>query len=327
MSFAALVAFAAVDEFGHFGKAARFLGKQQQGLRQHIRNLEEALNVQLLDTGPGGEYRAAGPIGNELRDRARLMVFQYGAISRLTDDAVRVQYLPQHGFFMAAVEARLDGVMDLRPTVLGDEDRSYTRFHDNVIVPLAAGMIDFAIGVPPPPESPPAELLTSCYLHSSRQEAMIPVRDPRDRVLLSELVAERAMLVPPMATRSRVRLEEEIRRDVCGDPGPDKRVKREAFGTKVLIQYGLKGLGTVVVPSNIAYPFYAGNCYGGPAAADYKWVPVCTSSGRPLYQEVYAIHRRARDRRSERIRRILALVRQEVAELGLEQNRLRATSP
>ncbi|HEY0699578.1 MAG TPA: LysR family transcriptional regulator, partial [Micromonospora sp.] len=61
VSFAALVAFAAVDEFGHFGKAARFLGKQQQGLRQHIRNLEEALNVQLLDTGPGGEYRAAGP--------------------------------------------------------------------------------------------------------------------------------------------------------------------------------------------------------------------------------------------------------------------------
>jgi DNA-binding transcriptional LysR family regulator len=320
VSFAALVAFATVDEFGHYGKAANFLGKQQQGLRQHVKNLEQALNAQLLDTGPGGEYRAVGPVGLELRDRARMLVYQYGAIGRLRDNSIRIHYLPQHGFFMASVEARLDGVVDLRTTTLGEESRSTSRFYDNVIVPLAAGMIDLTVGQLPPESSPPAELLSSEYLYSSRLEAMVPAGDPRERVSLRALVEQARMLVPPPSTYSRAQLERELARDVPDDPGPEVRVKREAHGTKVLIQYGMKGLGTVILPSGIAYPFYYGNDYGGPAAADFKWIPVHRSSGELIYQPVYAITRRVRDRSTDQVAKILKLVRQEVAKRGLEHH-------
>lgn len=321
ISLSALVAFVAVDEFGHFGKAAKYLGKQQQGLRQHIKNLEEALGTQLLGTRPNGEYQAIGPIGRELRDRARLMVYQYGAIGRLGDTAVRIQYLPQHCFFMAAVEARLEGVIDLRATTLSDEARAISRFHDEVMLPLAGGMIDVAVGMPPGEGSASAELLSCHRLYSAYQEAMVPASDPRDRIELAELVADGRLLVPPMGARSRMQLEEELARDVPGDPGPAARVKREAFGTKVLIQYGVHGLGIVVLPSSIAHPFYHGNAYGGPESANFKWIPVCNSAGRYLHQDVYALTRRVRDRNSDQISRIVKLIDQEVASRGLDNTR------
>lgn len=320
ISFAALVAFAAVDEFGHYGRAAKFLGKQQQGLRQHVKNLEEVMNTQLIGTGPQGEYQAVGPIGRELRDRARLILYQYGAIGRLSDKSVKIHYLSQHCFFMAPVEARLDGLMDLRPTTLSEEFRSMPRFHDNVIVPLAAGMIDLAIGMLPGEHTAPAELVTGHYLYSYQQEAMVPAPDPRERIDLAELVAEARLLVPPVHFRSRMQLEDEITREVPDDPGPSARVRRESSGTKVLIQYGINGLGTVVVPSSLAYPFYHGNDYGGPTSAAFKWIPVCKPSGERLYQDVYALTRRVRDQYSDQIAMILKLVRQQVIEMGLEKN-------
>jgi DNA-binding transcriptional LysR family regulator len=319
ITFSALLALVAVDEFGHYGKAAKFLGKQQQGLRQHIKKLEEVLNVQLLAAGPEGEYRAVGQVGRELRDRARLMVYQYCAIGRLCDKDVKIRYLPQYGMFMSAVEARLDGLVDIQSIVLGDEDRSAARFHDNVMIPLAAGVIDFVVGPAPSADSPAAELLAAHYLYSSRQEAMVPVGDPREQIELGELVASGRLLLPPINTRSRDVLEEEIAKDVPDDPGPAVRVSREAYTSEVLIQYGIKGLGTVVLPSGMAQPFYHGNDYGGPAAANFKWIPVATSSGRLIYQEVYALVRRARDRHADQLGRILNLVRQEVAEFGLEK--------
>lgn len=321
ITFTALAAFVAVDEFGHYGKAARFLGKQQQGLRQHIKKLEEVLNVQLLAAGPGGEYRAAGEVGRQLRDRARMMVYQHSAIGRLRDKNIKIRYLPPHGIFMSVVEARLDGLVEMQSTTLGNEHRSLTRFHDNVIVPLAAGVIDFVIGPQPRSESPAAELLASHYLHSSRHEAMVPVEDKRQCVELAELVADGRLLVPPMNTRSRELLEEAIAKDVPDDPGPNARVRCEAYDTDVLIQYGMKGLGTVVVPSGVAHVFYHGNDFGGPATAAFKWIPVCTSSGQELCQEIYALVRRARDRHTDQLGRILNLVRQEVARLGLERGR------
>jgi DNA-binding transcriptional LysR family regulator len=321
ISWSALVAFVAVDEFGHYGKAAKFLGKQQQGLRQHVKNLEEALHSQLIGTGPDGEYQAVGLIGRELRERARLMVYQYGAIGRLTDQAVRIQYLPQHCFFMAPVEARLDGVVELRSTTLGEEVWSQPRFHDDVIVPLAAGMIDFAVGIPPAEDAASAELLNCHYLYSYCQEAMVPVSDPRERAELAELVAEARLIVPPVHVRPRIQLEAEVVMDVPDDPGPAVRVKRESYATKVLIQYGMKGLGTVVLPSSIAFPFYHGNAYGGPETADFKWIPVCTSSGQYLHQDVHALTRRVRDRYSDQVNMILELVRQEAADLGLDKDR------
>jgi DNA-binding transcriptional LysR family regulator len=320
ISLSALVAFVAVDEFGHYGKAAKFLGKQQQGLRQHVKNLEEALAAQLIGTGPDGEYRAVGSIGRELRDRARLMVYQYGAIGRLGDKAIRVHFLPQHCFFMAAVQARLEGVLELRTTTLSEEARCVQRFHDDVIVPLAAGMIDVAVGMPPEAGTAPAEVVAAQHLYSAHQEAMVPAEDIRERVELAELVADARLLVPPVHVRSRMQLEEELARDVPHDPGPAARVKHEAFGTKVLIQYGRKGLGTVVVPSSVAFPFYHGNDYGGPSSANFKWLPVCTSTGSYLYQDVYVLTRRVRDKRTDQISTILKLIATEVAGMGLGNN-------
>jgi DNA-binding transcriptional LysR family regulator len=321
VTFTALLAFAAVDEFGSFKAAADYLQRTPQGLRKAITNLAKALSVSdLLKPEASGRYRASGRVAEELRELARTLMYQYGSISRLGDDNIRIRYLPQHGFFMAAVEARLDGLVNMHPKTLGEEDRSITRFQDEVIAALAGGAIDLAIGLPPRDGSDNAKKLRTHYLYSSRQEAMVAATDPRDAIALTELLDEGKLLVPPINTRSRERLEHEIKADVPNPPDSAQWVKREAYGTKVLIQYGMKGLGAVVVPSDIAHVFHHGNDYGGSAAARFKWIPLCRSSREFIYQPVYAITRRARDRRSDQLQVILSAIQKEVSDLGLEKN-------
>jgi hypothetical protein len=50
--------------------------------------------------------------------------------------------------------------------------------------------------------------------------------------------------VPRMNTRSRELLEDATAKDAPDDPGRNVRVRREAYDTDMLIQYGMKGLGT-----------------------------------------------------------------------------------
>ena len=88
----------------------------------------------------------------------------------------------------------------------------------------------------------------------------------------------------------------------------------------MLIQYGMAGLGTVVVPSDIAHPFHHGHEYGGPRTGNFRWIPVVRSTGRPIYQEVFATYRHYTVPHTEAIPTVVKIIKEEVARLGLEQN-------
>jgi DNA-binding transcriptional LysR family regulator len=327
-----LFALAALDECGTYDDAATMLDQSSQNVREHIRKLTELLGVPVVEDRGKGQYVVSDdPVVLELRDRGRLMIHQYAAMSRLVQaPRVKIRYLPQHCFFMAPVEAMFEHTAtEIRAVPLGEEDRDVDRFNTRVLIPITAGQTDLAIGMPPDPDSVMAQKLTTTYLYSSRQEAMIPATDLRKQVSLRELVTEGRMLVPPQATRSRRTLENAIRADMPDAPRhPGHRVKREAFGTKVLIQYAMAGLGTVVVPSDIATVFHHGQDYGGPRTADFKWVPVCRSSGEFIYQEVYATYRRNNATvLKEAIDLICRRILHEVGTLRLEKAPVRPASP
>jgi DNA-binding transcriptional LysR family regulator len=317
LSFMGVVTLAALDEYGSYKEAAEILRRKESGLRSHIKNLRTFMQSEIVVPVGDSRYKVCNePRVLELRDRARLMLYQYGAISRLGDPTIRIRYLPQHVFFMAPVEARLErGIgTPLHPRPLGEEDRAIERFQRNVLAAVAGGMIDFAIGLPP--EGIIGDSLQVKYLYSARLEAMVPKAGAPKSITLGELVSEGKMLVPPMKTRSRALLEQEIASDVPGAPPPARRVKREAFGTKVLHQYGLEGLGTCVVPSDIAYPFKAGQDHGGPRTEDFTWIPVCRSSGEYIFQSVYASYR---NRPKSEIVSLCEQVQLQVDQLGLEK--------
>lgn len=311
-----LVALAVLDDVGDYVEAGKLLTRGDRWVRDTVKDLADELSVSgLLEQGPRNRMQVSGQIASQAREIGRAIVYLAGSMHRLRDRNVRVRYLPQHGFFMAKVEADLGATVDLHPKTLGEEDRAMERFRDEVISAVALGTVDLAIGLPPERAVAVEHKLEVTYLYSSRQEAMIPAEEPRDQITLAEL-ATRDLLLPPPRTRSRDTLEKATAVDVQ-NAGP-LRVRREAFGTKVLIQYGMRGLGTVVVPSDIAHVFKYGNDYGGPATQAYKWVPVVDAKERYIHQKVYATTRRTRDVRTDDVRRVLDGVKAEVARLGLE---------
>jgi DNA-binding transcriptional LysR family regulator len=315
----AVAAFVAVDELGSCKAAAELLGRTEHGVRELVKKLARHLRVEdVVRPDETGVLRASGQIARDVRAQARLCINEYAAVARYGDDNVRIRYLPQHSFFMAAVEAQTERFMDLHPKALGEEDRSVDRFEDEVIPAVAGGNVDLVIGMPPRKGTMSIRKLTSHYLYSSRQEAMVPYDDPRQEMTLRQLIEERRMLVPPIHTRSRTRLEQMIASDLPDAPPAAQRVRREAFGTKVLIQYGMNGLGTVVVPNDIAYVFHAGHDYGGPQAEKFRWIPIRRENGEFIHQSVWATVRTKRDRRSPHVDTLVEEIRNQVKLLDLE---------
>lgn len=331
-TFPQLLSFVALAELGTYPKAADILGITRQAISDNIKNLEKALNRNIegrrLFVKEGDVQRLVDdPLAQELLERARLMVFEYNSINRLHDDTLRMRYLPQHVFFMASVEARLEqsqlGVR-VRSRPLSEEDRAIGRFESVVLAAVAGHALDFVVGMPPTKGSPTAANLLTRYLYSSCQMAMLPTSDPRDTIGLAELVEDGRMLLPPPQTRSRQVLEREIEKHLGHLPTadrPDLRVKREAFGTKVLHEYGVAGIGTPVVPSDIANPFFTGNIHGGPQTADFKWVPVCLPDGNLIYQEVFASQPDVSNKKkADALEDLFRLVQDEVRNRQLEKH-------
>lgn len=314
-----LLAFAVVDETGKITDSGKVIGRSDKWVREAIDELGDSLGVKNLLTLSDRRQVPSGQIALEVRRIARSVLYQVGAVPRLADENIRVRYLPQHGFFMAAVEAQLGHQMNLHPKTLGEEDRAVVRFREEVLAAVAAGTVDLAIGLPPDRKMKEEGGLRLTYLYSSRQEAMVPrTEDAPDRITLVDLVEKGDLLLPPPHTRSRETLEARYRVDSPNGGELVRQVKREAYGTKVLIEYGMNGLGTVVVPSDIAHVFKHGNDYGGPPTARFQWIPVVDANGDLIHQPVYATMRRDRDGRTENVLRILEAVRRQVALLNLE---------
>ncbi|MEU4196791.1 LysR substrate-binding domain-containing protein [Kribbella sp. NPDC026611] len=133
------------------------------------------------------------------------------------------------------------------------------------------------------------EDVVSRVLYQSELVAMVPLEEGLAEIELSELI-KRDLLLAPTDTRSRQRLNEAIKSAKLPKL-TSETVKLEAYGTKVLVAFGSHKHGTVVVPSDIAYPFRAGNQLAGEWAERFTWARV-TSEGKPITNNVFVTTRR-----------------------------------
>src|SRR5262245_46907537 len=290
-----LLVFITVTEQGGYTEAADALGKHASGIREHIKTLKKVYGGRELLIEQNGKLIPT-EFGKDVLRKAHRMVNLWRGIARIGDIVTTVAFLPQHAYFMSPVIlARVspltaDKRLTIHKRVLGERERNIDVFQTHVMGPLRGGEIDVVTG--PPPQT--MEGLHATPLYTSQLEAMWPNGETGapEAVTVRQLIEKGPLLIPPSRTRSRILLETAARQDM-GIEDLRSRIALEAYGTKVLVAFGEDGHGTVVVPSDIARPFKAGNALGGPEAAAFTWIPIVKENGDRLTHQVYATTRKS----------------------------------
>jgi len=309
----------AIDE-GHTWAAAGRIMMRLTGeggansVKANIEKLEAAYGRPLVREEDGRQVLT--DLGHRLKNIALPMMNLWEGIARADGGTTVVAFLPQHAFFISRVVKRLRDQQSVQPHVLNERDRNIDTYEIRVIGPLAGGETDIVVGPPPPANAKRITELRRRELYTSRLEAMLPTSDTRTMITVTDLARAGNLLVPFPPTRSRKLLQDAIEDELGpADPGPSRRVFLEAYGTKVLVAFGEDGHGTVVVPSDIAYPFKAGHTPAGPEAEGFQWVPVVRSDGTALTQQVFAT---TRDDPSPDVERVIEVIREEVRRRNLD---------
>jgi DNA-binding transcriptional LysR family regulator len=289
--------------------AAKAMGMIASAIRQHLATLDEVYGRPLLTKGEGGVYEVT-EFGKQVLPAAQRAVHQWAQITRIGSTTVVVEFLPQHSYFVSPVAAQVRDHIEIKLAPLSEHDRDRSRFEEAVVGRVADGVSDLVIGLPPKSMAK----LQKTFLYTSRLEAMIPRDDPHDHLTLDE-VAQHALLVPPSAARSRELLEKAFTEAFKDTKIPHPTPAVEAYGTKVLVTLGEDGHGTVIVPSDVAYPFVTKRRLGGPISRDFKWVPLRDRNGEALTQQVFAT---TRPNPSGDVTEIIEGLKEKVAELRLD---------
>ena len=313
-----LRAFVACAERHSYTKAAETLGQTRQNIKPKIEALQSAL--------PGGHlFKVDGdgltltPHGQNLLPYALAMIDAWAALTRIAATGCSLAYLPQHAYFVAAAKkillnAHLASPVIIEDVGLSEEHRRREAFEQEVLGPVAARAIDIAVGLPPAKQH---DNLQSEVLYVARLEAMVnTAEDNREWLSLEGLAEKGNLLLAPAATRSHQMLDAAFRRYIPDQPLADITSMAHP-GTKVLVSHGLQGLGTVVVPSDIAYPFQEGQMFGGPVSHDFKWVPIYRPDGTELTHEVVATFHR--DRPNSNVPVVLNAIKTAVSNIGLDR--------
>lgn len=287
-------------------ETATITGKSESRIRQI---LDEVSRI----TGPlftrEDDVITPTQIGVEVADIAEEILHRCRHLVGLRDSKpVVLAFLPYHARFVAPAIAH-DNV---RLEVLDEAHRATTEFQQRAIRPLEAHAFDVVIG--PPPERD-AQLET-VHAYTAHLEAMIPKQEAKGvkSIALEDIIERHDLLLPPSGFRSRELLERYVHDSGLDSALSRLTIKHEAKDTKVLILLGRAGVGTVVVPSDVAYPFKAGHHFGGPDADNFTWVPILHEK-KMLTHDVHITHR------AESNPATLALVRELLEQTRAERQR------
>lgn len=301
---------AAVGREQSIRRAAHELFISQPTVRDALDALEAVIGGPLKDTRDGdapGLYRLSA-IGRQVVEQGEAILNLCEGVTRLGERRPpAVAFLPHHAPLLARAWANLDdqAAMDLQ--VLGESERSTSAFANRVLGRLEAGAIAVAVGHP----AVDRPKLDSQPLYDVDYEAMLPAAWRPKTISIAQL-AERRLVLPPAPTRSRVVLEEAFK---AAGLTEDREVVLEAYQTKVLVLMGWAGLGTVVLPSDLARLYKTGGDFGGPQAKGVRWVKVVSGNGQRLVHQVNVTT--SRDR-STKVERVIAAIREAVGQLGYD---------
>lgn len=272
--------FESLAATGSFKQAAQELFRAEVSLRQNIQALERAVGGALTtrnDEDPPGFHRLT-PLGEQVRVYGSQVLLRCEALTRLGEQRrPAVAFLPHHAPLMAEVCREVENPHELMEMqVLGESERSEAAFKNRVLSRLSAGAIAVAVGHPTKDRN-----LVSSRLYTVDYEAMVPRHRAVEAMSLEELVDSGPLVLAPPATRSRSLLEERL-----AEEGLTPNVALEAFQTKVLVLMGWAGLGTVVLPSDLARLYKEGQSFGGEVATQFTWVKVVDRKGKRLTHDV-----------------------------------------
>jgi hypothetical protein len=123
------------------------------------------------------------------------------------------------------------------------------------------------------------------------------------------------LLLPPNTTRAGLAIRNSLMAYMDNSQGAmDARIRLSAHGTKVLMTLAAQGLGTVVVPSDIAYAFSEYGTFYGPKLDGYEWVEVVKDGGDPIEHDVNATTRFWESLHDDHVRDVLEALRAAVHE-------------
>lgn len=280
---------------------ARYVGLNVNSVRGYVTTLRKAFGQDIFQPGAGLPLRLSDKGKHAAEVCQQIIAMQLALVDQRTD--VLVKYFPHHSptVFPAAAKMRERG-QRIELSVLGEHHRSIGHFRSRALQPVVAGTYDVAIGIDLAAMSEVKDLtvkLAQHHLYRARLEVMVPV-DPDERlrrcivdggVSLRKLQSERLpLLTPPSDTRSRKHLRDSM------DPDIDTEFVLEEYESKVLIMGAYAGLGTPILPSDVAIQFERREGYCGLLASDdacrFRWLPLLGADGGPIAYNVVA-HTRA----------------------------------
>lgn len=282
-----------VAQTGSYTAAAAQLDQTRQNIQKQIKELSATLGEVLFEHDARSGRQIPTAFAQHLLPQASEMVDLWTALSSESSRVCTVAFLPQHSYLVGdvlqsrPVNSEGEPIL-LESMILGEEHRNRESFVEHVLGPLAHGVLDLVVGLPPATDWKNSAKLKQELLYTSRLEAMVPITRERDHIEISELVRQ-PLLLPPSPTRTRHTLTTAIEQDFKGN-APKLKIEHTAYGTKVLVALGVHEQGTVVVPSDIAHPFKKGSYFGGKGSENFKWVPVCRTGTHDawLTQKVFA---------------------------------------
>ncbi|MFD0361528.1 LysR family transcriptional regulator [Nocardia sp. GCM10030253] len=233
-----------------------------------------------------------------------------------SDRPLTVMSLPHHTPFVApalkdATDAWVrEGLPAPAARVLGEHHRAMSHFMERAIRPLVAGSHDLVVGLKIPILPEYAQLrkdVDERPLYTAWLEVMV-AKDkwPEDRYPIQRLHGI-PILTAPYDTRSRMALDAAF--TAATRPGASLLVAGSEYESKVLIMKAKAGLGTPVLPSDVALQFEEGGPLGGTWTESYKWVPLITPGGNRLHYTVVASTRAATEKPTDFAKRVQAFSR------------------
>ncbi|MEV0393909.1 LysR substrate-binding domain-containing protein [Polymorphospora rubra] len=297
--------FDALTRRGRYRSTAAQFGATDQHIRDLVDDLEQAFGggpgtLVTQVAGTRGAY-VPTPAGEQARDIFGQILNLLDAAERLRGSATGQQrllaFLPHHTQLVTKVMIALRDRDIVVPHTLDELDRAGGRFEERVLDNVRRRVYDLVIG--PPPERRASDRrrkgLQTNLLYTARLEAMVPVERVGDGHLELHRLAEHELLLPPPGFRSRDILDSSFVESGLADRGLRLRVVKPSQVTGVLVKMGWDGLGTVVLPSDIALPYKAGSYSAGPDADRFAWVPLVTGANTHLTHGVYVTTRANRD--------------------------------
>lgn len=298
--------FNTLAQRGRYQSTADQFGATDQHIRDLVDDIEEVFGggsgtFITSVTGTRGSY-VPTPAGEQARDIFLQILNLLDAAERLKGGATGQQqrllaFLPHHTQLVTKVMVALRDRNIVVPRTLDELDRAGGRFEDRVLDNVRRRVSDLVIG--PPPEKRATDRrrrsLQTNLLYTARLEAMVPVERVGDGRLELHRLAEHDLLLPPPGFRSRDVLDNSFVEAGLADRGLRLRVVMPSQVTSVLVKMGWDGLGTVVLPSDIALPFKSGSYSAGRDADRFAWVPLVTDSGTHLTHGVYVTTRSNRE--------------------------------